>query len=112
MKILQALVLVAAATVTVVSAQGPCMTCLQNALTALPLCKGLNITMGELEPAADPALVKCLCSSLGGAWIDGCTGSTQCGQDILSFKKAYAGNLQSAGLSCGATPTFIPAPSA
>ncbi|KAF9365886.1 hypothetical protein BGX34_007694 [Mortierella sp. NVP85] len=112
MKVLNTLLLVATTTLALVSAQGQadCMTCLQNGLSALPLCKGLNIKMGELDPA-DPALAKCLCSSLDGNWVDGCTGAAQCGQDILSFKKEYPSNLESAGLRCtGGTPTYIPAP--
>ncbi|KAG0239640.1 hypothetical protein B0O80DRAFT_434573 [Mortierella sp. GBAus27b] len=111
MKFVSAFVLVAAATIGMVSAQGTpdaCKSCLQSALSALPLCKGLNIKMGELDPAADPSLVPCLCSSLDGAWVDGCTGAAQCGQDISSFKKSYSDNIQDAGLSCGASPTFIP----
>ncbi|KAF9182037.1 hypothetical protein BGZ51_005009 [Haplosporangium sp. Z 767] len=112
MKFLYALALLV--TMTVVSVQGQtngaaaCTICLQNSIQALPLCSGLNITMGDFNPSENPAYAKCLCSSLDGAWIDACTGKDQCGQDIVSFKNAYAGNIQAAGLSCGPTPTFAP----
>ncbi|KAG0249083.1 hypothetical protein BG011_009611 [Mortierella polycephala] len=113
MKFFPALALLA--TMTMVSVQGQtngaaaCTICLQKSIQALPLCSGLNITMGDFNPSENPAYAKCLCSTLDGAWIDSCSGENQCGQDIAAFKSAYAGNIQAAGLSCGATPTFAPA---
>ncbi|KAI1309709.1 hypothetical protein EDD11_004051 [Mortierella claussenii] len=97
---------------TLVSAQNTlnaCTTCLQSSISALPLCKGLNITIGDFQPGNNPtAVAACLCSSLSGNWIDQCTGAAQCGQDIASFKNTYSGNIQAAGLSCGTTPSFVP----
>ncbi|KAG0196849.1 hypothetical protein BGX28_009685 [Mortierella sp. GBA30] len=104
------------AATAIISVQGQtngaaaCTICLQDSLKALPLCAGLNITVGNFNPSENPAYAVCLCSSLDGAWVDACSGADKCGQDILSFKNAYAGNLQSAGLSCGTTPTFNPVP--
>ncbi|KAK3826523.1 MAG: hypothetical protein JOS17DRAFT_750391 [Linnemannia elongata] len=85
----------------------PCMVCLQDSLQSLPACTTLKVVIGELDPASDPAYAACLCSSLDGAWIDKCTST--CSEDVLSFKNAYADNIQSAGLRCGAQPTFVPA---
>ncbi|KAG0200209.1 hypothetical protein BGX28_006659 [Mortierella sp. GBA30] len=88
-----------------------CMLCLQNSLMALPLCKGLNITVGEFNPGLSPEYAVCLCSSLNGTWIDACKDPSVCGPDIESFKNAYAENMQQAGLQCNGTkPTFIPPP--
>ncbi|KAF9538504.1 hypothetical protein EC957_006707 [Mortierella hygrophila] len=85
----------------------PCMLCLQDSLQSLSACTTVKVVIGEMEPASDPAYAACLCSSLDGAWIDKCTST--CSQDVLSFKNAYAENIQAAGLSCGAQPTFVPA---
>ncbi|KAF9289015.1 hypothetical protein BGZ68_010170 [Mortierella alpina] len=88
-----------------------CTPCLQNALRALPLCKTLNIIVGEFNPGVSPEYAACLCSSLDGAWIDTCKDASLCGADIESFKSAYPSNLQQAGLQCNGTrPTFIPPP--
>ncbi|KAF9947668.1 hypothetical protein BGZ70_002570 [Mortierella alpina] len=111
MKFLLSLALLA--TATVVSAQNgaaSCTICLQNAIMALPKCAGLNITMTDFDPSLNPAYSVCLCSSLDGAWVDGCSGADKCGQDILSFKKAFADNIKSAGLSCEGTPSFVKRP--
>ncbi|KAF8950080.1 hypothetical protein BGZ46_004773, partial [Entomortierella lignicola] len=97
----------AVATIALVSAQPSCITCLQNSISALPLCQGLNITIGAMEPNSTPGLPACLCSSLDGSWIDACVNSNACG-DISSFKQNYSQNIQDAGLYCGATPTFVP----
>ncbi|KAF9906752.1 hypothetical protein EC991_000345 [Linnemannia zychae] len=87
----------------------PCMVCLQDSLQSLPACSGLTIVVGDMDPASDPAYASCLCSSLDGAWVDKCLST--CSQDIVSFKNAYAENIQAAGLICsGAQPTFVPAP--
>ncbi|KAF9574843.1 hypothetical protein EC968_005321 [Mortierella alpina] len=88
-----------------------CTLCLQNALRALPLCKDLNITVGEFNPGVSPEYAVCLCSSINGTWIDACKGDSLCGPDIESFKGAYGSNLGHAGLQCNGTkPTFIPPP--
>ncbi|KAF8926925.1 hypothetical protein EDD21DRAFT_411228 [Dissophora ornata] len=108
-------VLAVLATAALVSAQSDvdaCATCLQSSLQALPLCASVNITMGELNPEGDAVMAACLCSSLNGTWVDACTGDAQCGQDIVSFKNAYSDNIQSAGLSCGTTPSFAPSSTA
>ncbi|KAF9352780.1 hypothetical protein BGX26_009450 [Mortierella sp. AD094] len=90
-----------------------CSTCLQNSLLSLPLCKGLNITVGGFTPGESPAFAVCLCSSLNGTWIDPCQATTLCGPDILEFKATYQSNMEQAGLQCNGTkPTFIPEPSA
>ncbi|KAG0054321.1 hypothetical protein BGZ83_011427 [Gryganskiella cystojenkinii] len=107
-------VLAATLVASLVSAQdapNACSTCLQQSIQSLPLCQGLNIVIGDFNPGESPAYAACLCSSLDGAWIDNCTGVAQCGADIKSFKSAYAGNIQNAGLICGSTPTFVPAAS-
>ncbi|KAF8950081.1 hypothetical protein BGZ46_004774, partial [Entomortierella lignicola] len=90
-----------------------CTSCLQTNLLALPLCKGLNITIGSFNPGESPAFAVCLCSSLNGTWIDGCQDASQCGPDILQFKTSYASGLEQAGLQCnGSQPTFVPGPTA
>ncbi|KAG0007092.1 hypothetical protein BGZ65_008907 [Modicella reniformis] len=67
--------------------------------------------MGDFNPDVSPAYAVCLCSSLDGAWIDACKGTTLCGPDIESFKTSYPSTIQQAGLQCnGSTPTFVPAP--
>ncbi|KAF9428307.1 hypothetical protein BGZ76_001987 [Entomortierella beljakovae] len=106
MKIFSALA--ALATAAMVSAQSSCFICLQTSIQALPLCQKLSVIMGEFDPASDPDMPACLCSSLDGSWIDACTDANYCGQDIFSFKDSYAKNLQSAGLSCGPTPSYVP----
>lgn len=93
------------------SGSANCTLCLQGAIQALPKCAGLDITIGNFNPGASAAYADCLCSSLDGAWVDGCSSDDMCGQDILSFKAAYAGNIQSAGLICSPTPTFVPSAS-
>lgn len=109
---LMALAVLASAVAAQNSTEGgsaDCVVCLQTSLQALPLCKGLNITMGDFDPAANPAYAVCLCSSLDGAWIDTC--KTKC-PDVESFKASYPSNMQQAGLQCnGSTPTFVPGPS-
>ncbi|KAF8926926.1 hypothetical protein EDD21DRAFT_363869 [Dissophora ornata] len=86
-----------------------CTLCLQNSLRALPLCKDLNITMGNFDPSVSPAYAACLCSSLNGTWIDACAGVSQCGPDVEQFKNTYPSTIQDAGLQCnGTTPTFVP----
>ncbi|KAF9933116.1 hypothetical protein BGZ67_004411 [Mortierella alpina] len=88
-----------------------CTLCLQNTLRALPLCKDINITIGEFNPGVSSEYAVCLCSSINGTWIDNCKGDTLCGPGIESFKSAYGSNLQQAGLQCNGTkPTFIPPP--
>lgn len=88
-----------------------CVLCLQTSLGALPKCKGLNITMGNIEPGVSPAYAVCLCSAIDGAWVDSCKDATKCGADIESFKSSFASNLQQAGLQCnGTTPTYSPPP--
>ncbi|KAF9103072.1 hypothetical protein BGX27_010749 [Mortierella sp. AM989] len=90
-----------------------CTSCLQTALMALPLCKGLNITIGNFNPGESPAFAVCLCSSIDGAWVDTCQDTTKCGPDIVSFKASYKANMEQVGLQCnGTTPTFIPGPTA
>ncbi|KAG0367091.1 hypothetical protein BGZ54_004404 [Gamsiella multidivaricata] len=87
-----------------------CTTCLQNSLRALPLCKDLNITVGDFNPGVSTAYAACLCSSLSGTWIDACKDASQCGPDIESFKATYPSTIEQAGLQCnGSTPTFVPA---
>ncbi|KAI8361881.1 hypothetical protein B0O80DRAFT_434572 [Mortierella sp. GBAus27b] len=88
-----------------------CIQCLQDSLRALPLCKGLNITMGNFDPGSSPEYAVCLCSSLDGAWISNCRDPSKCGPDIDSLKNSYPSSLDQAGLRCnGTNPTFIPAP--
>lgn len=114
MKTFTSLAVLAAAVLSFVAGQqsdNPCSACLENSIQSLPLCQGLNVTIGAFTPGESTAYAACLCSSLDGAWIDACTGVSQCGSDIDSFKSAYAGNIQDAGLICGAQPTFIPAAS-
>ncbi|KAG0282065.1 hypothetical protein BGZ96_000860 [Linnemannia gamsii] len=110
MKFFKALAILATTATTLVFAQdatqSPCMVCLQDSLQSLPACTGLKIVIGDMDPSSDPAYAACLCSSLDGAWVDKCIAT--CGQDIVSFKKAYSQNIQDAGLKCGAQPTFIP----
>ncbi|KAG0274848.1 hypothetical protein BGZ95_009415 [Linnemannia exigua] len=90
-----------------------CQTCLQTSLKALPLCAGVNVTLGEFDPNSKPEYAACLCQSTSGSWIDSCIASKTCSDDILSFKASYAESLTGMGLNCnGTTPTFIPAPSA
>ncbi|KAF9998451.1 hypothetical protein BGZ80_006048 [Entomortierella chlamydospora] len=90
-----------------------CEECLQSSLLSLPLCKGLNITIGDFNPGESPAFVVCLCSSMNGTWIDACQATTLCGPDILQFKASYQSDMEQAGLQCnGTTPTFNPGPTA
>ncbi|KAG0032737.1 hypothetical protein BGZ81_010136 [Podila clonocystis] len=103
-----------AALLTVAAAQSgsaDCTICLQSAIQALPKCAGLDITVGNFNPGESAAYAECLCSSLDGAWIGGCSGADKCGQDVLSFKATYSDNIQSAGLSCSPVPTFVPSSS-
>ncbi|KAF9906751.1 hypothetical protein EC991_000344 [Linnemannia zychae] len=104
----------ALAVASVVSAQDEaCQTCLQTSLKALPLCTGVNITLGDFDPTSSPAYAACLCQSTSGTWIDSCITAKTCSDDILSFKASYADSLTEMGLNCnGTTPTFVPAPSA
>ncbi|KAF9151950.1 hypothetical protein BG015_005996 [Linnemannia schmuckeri] len=112
MKFFKVLAFLATTAVTLVLAQvqndapTPCMVCLQESLQSLSACKSLTVVIGNMDPASDPAYAACLCSSLDGAWIDKCMST--CSQDVVSFKNAYAENIQAAGLRCGAQPTFIP----
>ncbi|KAF9151951.1 hypothetical protein BG015_005997 [Linnemannia schmuckeri] len=100
----------ALALASAVSAQtDACQTCLQTAIKALPLCAGVNITIGDFDPAASPAYAACLCQSTSGTWIDSCIASKTCSDDVLSLKATYASSLTEIGLNCnGTTPTFIP----
>ncbi|KAG0084732.1 hypothetical protein BGZ93_001019 [Podila epicladia] len=93
------------------SGSADCTLCLQSAIKALPKCAGLDIIVGNFNPGESTAYAECLCSSLDGAWVDGCSGDDKCGKDILSFKTAYASNIQSAGLICSPVPTFVPSSS-
>ncbi|KAF9333705.1 hypothetical protein BGZ91_011146 [Linnemannia elongata] len=104
----------ALALASAVSAQtDACQTCLQTAIKALPLCAGVNITIGDFNPAASPAYAACLCQSTSGTWIDSCIASKTCSEDVLSLKATYASSLTEIGLNCnGTTPTFIPATTA
>ncbi|KAG0249082.1 hypothetical protein BG011_009610 [Mortierella polycephala] len=86
-----------------------CTLCLQNSLRALPLCKDIDIVVGEFNPGVSPDYASCLCSSLDGAWVDACADTTKCGADIMAFKDTYAANIKEAGLQCdGPAPTFVP----
>ncbi|KAF9182036.1 hypothetical protein BGZ51_005008 [Haplosporangium sp. Z 767] len=86
-----------------------CVLCLQDSLRALPLCKDIDVVVGEFNPGLSPDYASCLCSSLDGAWIDACMDATKCNADIAAFKSDYAKNIKEAGLQCdGASPTFIP----
>ncbi|KAG0334934.1 hypothetical protein BG004_000203 [Podila humilis] len=90
-----------------------CTICLQTSLQALPLCKSLNVTgtIGEFDPSGSKEYAACLCSSLDGAWIDGCNDPSKCGADIDLFKQTYKQSMTQAGLDCtGSTPTFNPPP--
>ncbi|KAF9358102.1 hypothetical protein BGX26_002470 [Mortierella sp. AD094] len=93
---------------SMVSAQDPaaCTVCLQHALTALPACANVQTpASGQVTNA----YASCLCSSLSGAWIDSCSGASQCGSAVTAFKSAYAANIQAAGLQCnGNSATFTP----
>ncbi|KAG0334935.1 hypothetical protein BG004_000204 [Podila humilis] len=100
--------LTSAGSVSAQSGSADCTVCLQTSIQALPLCTGLDITMGNFNPSESTAYAACLCSSLDGKWIEACSGDDKCGGDILSFQAAYAGNIQSAGLVCTPVPTFIP----
>lgn len=114
MKTFTSLTVLAAVVLSFVAGQSnnPCSACLEQSIQSLPLCQGLNVTIGAFNPGESTAYAACLCSSLDGAWINACTDVTECGTDINSFKSAYAGNIQDAGLVCGSQPTFIPAASA
>ncbi|KAG0282066.1 hypothetical protein BGZ96_000861 [Linnemannia gamsii] len=100
----------ALALASAVSAQtDACQTCLQNGIKALPLCAGVNITIGEFQDTGSPAYAACLCQSTSGTWIDSCVTSKTCSEDFLSFKATYASSLTDIGLNCnGTTPTLIP----
>ncbi|KAG0297754.1 hypothetical protein BGZ97_004234 [Linnemannia gamsii] len=101
----------ALALASAVSAQtDACQTCLQTGIKALPLCAGVNITIGEFGDTGSPAYAACLCQSTSGTWIDSCIASKACSDDILSFKATYASSMTDIGLHCnGTTPTLIPA---
>ncbi|KAF9916168.1 hypothetical protein FBU30_001517 [Linnemannia zychae] len=90
-----------------------CQNCLQTSLKALPLCANVNITVGDFDPNSSPGYAACLCQSTSGTWIDTCITNKACSEDVLSLKQNYAASLTELGLNCsGATPTFIPAPTA
>ncbi|GJJ76648.1 hypothetical protein EMPS_09007 [Entomortierella parvispora] len=111
MKTFTSLAVLAAVALSFVAGQqsaDPCSACLQQSIQSLPLCQGLNVTIGAFNPGESTAYAACLCSSLDGAWISQCTDVTACGSDINSFQSAYSSNIQSAGLICGAQPTFNP----
>ncbi|KAF9414368.1 hypothetical protein BGZ76_004879 [Entomortierella beljakovae] len=100
---------------TLVAGQGgeACTNCLQTNLLALPKCQGVNITIGDFDPASSPEYAVCLCSSLDGNWVDPCKDTALCGADIESFKATYKSSMESAGLNCsGPTPIFSPLPPA
>jgi hypothetical protein len=112
MKTFTSLTVLAAAALSFVAGQTPdaCASCLEQSIQSLPLCQGLNITIGAFNPGESVAMATCLCSSLNGAWIEACTNVAECGADIRSFENAYASNIQNAGLVCGSQPTFVSAP--
>ncbi|KAF9325697.1 hypothetical protein BG006_010827 [Podila minutissima] len=86
-----------AALLAAVSAQSDpaaCTLCLQSSLQSLPACTGVEAS------SSNPAYAACLCASLNGAWIDACSGDSQCGAAIATFRASYASNIQAAGLSC------------
>ncbi|KAG0066823.1 hypothetical protein BGZ89_006856 [Linnemannia elongata] len=94
----------ALALASAVSAQtDACQNCLQTAIKALPLCAGVNITIGDFNPAASPAYAACLCQSTSGTWIDSCIASKTCSEDVLSLKATYASSLTEIGLNCNGT---------
>ncbi|KAF9216783.1 hypothetical protein BGZ59_008049 [Podila verticillata] len=81
-----------AALLAAVSAQSDpaaCTLCLQTSLQSLPECKGVEAS------SSNPAYAACL-----GAWIDACSGTSQCGAAIAIFRTNYASNIQAAGLKC------------
>ncbi|KAF9382323.1 hypothetical protein CPB97_007221 [Podila verticillata] len=82
------------ATVSAQSDPAACTLCLQTSLQSLPECKGVEAS------SSNPAYAACLCASLSGAWIDACSGASQCGAAISVFRTSYASNIQAAGLKC------------
>ncbi|KAF9579719.1 hypothetical protein BGW38_003910 [Lunasporangiospora selenospora] len=100
-------IIVTILSMTTTQAQGTaCTDCLQASLQSLPLCSKLDIAIGNFTPSNSREYAACLCSSLDGAWIDKCRPDSLCGEDIMSFKDAYADNLRSASLICGSQPSF------
>ncbi|KAI7822930.1 hypothetical protein BC939DRAFT_453042 [Gamsiella multidivaricata] len=96
-----------ASLVSVKSDPASCTLCLQKALQTLPACANIQPTPGSVSSA----FATCLCASVTNtSWINSCSGASDCGSAISTFKVSYGASIIAAGLHCSGSgsPSFAP----